>query len=320
VPQVRQSVPGPKTMGRSPTIALAESSTKLHEASAICRSPETPSPRVLSNRESPVNLKSSLLLTAASLILPVPHASAQASTPASSPTFDVVSIHQNNTATDGHHHIYNNPSESHFRTVNLSLKDLIQFAYDLPKSQILEGPSWLDSTMFDIDAKSDPSIDAELRSLPADQARRRKQLMVQALLTDRCKLTAHQETRELPVYALVIAKGGPKLKPSEINGTTISTGRSRLHVAGTDDTLALLARELAQVLGRVVLNNTGISGRYDLTLQWTPDDTLINGVPDPNQPPGIFTAIQEQLGLKLDSTKGPVPVLVLDHVETPSAN
>jgi uncharacterized protein (TIGR03435 family) len=157
--------------------------------------------------------------------------------------------------------MYNNPSDSHFRTVNLSLKDLIQFAYALPKSQILGGPPWLDSTMFDIVAKSDPSIDAELQALPSDQARRRKQLMVQALLGDRCKLAAHQETRELPVYALVVAKGGPKFKPSETNGTTINTGRSRLHIAGSDDTIAILARELAQVLGRVVLNDTGISGR-----------------------------------------------------------
>jgi uncharacterized protein (TIGR03435 family) len=265
-----------------------------------------------------VNLCRSLLLTTVSLAF-----AAQASLPAPSTPFDVVSIHQNNTSTDGHHHIYNNPSESHFRTVNLSLKDLLQFAYDLPKSQILGGPPWLDSTMFDIDAKSDPSIDAELQALPSDQARHRKQLMVQALLADRFKLTAHQETRQLPVYSLVVAKGGPKFKPSGMNGTTISTGRSRLHVAGTDDTIAILARELAQVLGRVVLNNTGISGRYDLTLQWTPDDastTPPNGAPDPNLPPGIFTAIQEQLGLKLESTKGPVPVLVLDHVETPSAN
>jgi len=267
-----------------------------------------------------VDCRNSLLLTAASLTLLVPPARAQASQPAASDTFDVISIHQNNTATDGHHHMYNNPSDSHFRAVNLSLKDLIQFAYALPKSQILGAPPWLDSTMFDIDAKSGPSIDAEFQALPSDQARRRKQLMVQALLADRCKLAAHQETRELPVYALVVAKGGPKFKPSEINGTTINTGRSRLHIAGTDDTVAILARELAQVLGRVVLNNTGISGRYDLTLQWTPDDVLTNGAPDPNLPPGIFTAIQEQLGLKLESTKGPVPVLVLDHVETPSAN
>jgi uncharacterized protein (TIGR03435 family) len=270
-----------------------------------------------------VNLCTCLLLTAASLTFAAPPVRAQTSVspaPNTLPAFDVVSIHQNNTATDDHHHIYNNPSESHFRTVNLSLKDLIQFAYTLPNSQILGGAPWLDSTMFDIDAKSGPSMDAELQALPSGQARRRKQLMVQALLADRFKLVAHQETRQLPVYTLVVAKGGPKFKPSKINGTTINASRSRLHVAGSDDTIAILARELAPVLGRVVLNDTGISGRYDLTLQWTPDDALTNGAPDPNLPPGIFTAIQEQLGLKLESTKGSVPVLVLDHVETPSAN
>ena len=239
---------------------------------------------------------------------------------AKAPAFDVVSIHQNNTATDGRHHIYNDPGESHFRTVNLSLKDLLQFAYGLPKSQILGGPPWLDSTMFDIDAKSDPSMDAQLHKLPSDQARRQKQLMVQGVLADRFQLVAHQETRQLPVYRLVVAKGGPKFSSSKINGTTIDPGRSRLHIAGSDDTVALLARELAQVLGRIVVNNTGISGRYDLTLIWTPDDAQTNGAPDANAPPGIFTAIQEQLGLKLESTKGPVPVLIIDRVEPPSAN
>jgi uncharacterized protein (TIGR03435 family) len=93
-----------------------------------------------------------------------------------------------------------------------------------------------------------------------------------------------------------------------------------LHVAGSDDTMSILARELAQVLGRVVLNQTGLSGRHDLALRWTPDDATPtpNGAPDPLEPPGIFTAIQEQLGLKLESGRG--PVLVIDSVEMPSAN
>jgi uncharacterized protein (TIGR03435 family) len=237
-------------------------------------------------------------------------------------TFDVASIHLSS-ATDGHHHIYNDPSESHFRTGNLSTRALIQYAYGMPESQILGGPAWLDSAMYDIDAKSDASVDAQLHSLPTEQARHQKQLMVQALLADRFQLQAHQETRQLPVYGLVVAKGGPRFKPSQINGTTIDTGRARLHIAGSDDTVAILARELAQSLGRVVLNQTGLTGRYDLTLKWTPDDAptpMKNGEPDASAPPDIFTAIQEQLGLKLVSTKGPVPVLVIDHVEMPSAN
>jgi len=241
-----------------------------------------------------------------------------AQTPAVS--FDVASIHINNTETDGHHHIISDPAESHFRTVNLALRDLIQFAYGLPDSQILGGPAWLGSDLFDIDAKSDPVVDAELHAMPTEQERRQKQLMVQALLADRFELKIHQETRQLPVYALVVTKDGPKFILSKVDGTTIDTGRARLHIAGSDDTIGILARELAQLLGRPVLNQTGLSGRYDLSLRWAPDDVAVSASSSPDLPPDIFTAIQEQLGLKLESTKGPVPVLVIDSVEKPSPN
>ncbi len=235
-------------------------------------------------------------------------------------SFDVASIHINNSETDGHHHIISDPAESHFRTVNLVLRDLIQFAYGVPDSQILGGPAWLDSIMFDIDAKSDPAVDAELHVLPTEQARHQKQLMVQALLAARFKLKVHQETRQLPLYALVVTKDGHKFKPSKANGTTIDTGQTRLHIAGSDDTMSILARELAQILGRIVVSQTGLSGRYDVSLRWTPDDAAAAAPSTPDIPPDIFTAIQEQLGLKLESTKGPVPVLVIDSVERPSPN
>ena len=240
-------------------------------------------------------------------------------TAAATPMFDVVSIHLNKTATDGHHHIFSDPAESRFRVVNLALRDLIQFAYGLPDSQILGGPAWLDSAMFDIEAKSDSLMDAQLHALPDEEARQRKQLMVRALLADRFQLKAHQETRQLPIYALAVAKAGPRFLPAKVNGTTIDTGRGHLHIAGSDDTLGLLARELARVLGRVVVNRAGLSGRYDLSLRWTPDDAAAIS-PPADAPPGLFTAIQEQLGLKLESTKGQVPVIVIDGVEMPSAN
>jgi uncharacterized protein (TIGR03435 family) len=247
---------------------------------------------------------------------------ARAQTPvADAPSFDVASIHESK-ATDGRHHIYNNPAESHFRTGNLSVRALIQYAYGIPEGQIVGGPAWLDATMYDIDAKSDGAEDAKLHALPSDEARQRKNLMVQALLAERFGLKAHEETRELPVYALVMAKGGAKFTPSQINGTTVNVSRAQMHIAGSDDTLGLLARELARNLGKVVLNQTGLSGRYDLTLRWTPEDgpaPMLNGAPDTSAP-DIFTAVQEQLGLKLESTKGPVPVLVLDKVERPSEN
>jgi uncharacterized protein (TIGR03435 family) len=162
-----------------------------------------------------------------------------------------------------------------------------------------------------------------MHTLPSEEGRLWKQQMVQALLVDRFQLKTHQETRQLPVYALVVAnpKSGPKFKPSEANGTTIDTGRSRIHVQGSDHTVTLLARELAQSLDRIVLDKTGIDGRYDLTLRWTPDDAAAtNSTPAPDAPPDIFTAIQEQLGLKLEPTKGPVPILVIDSGAMPSEN
>ena len=107
-----------------------------------------------------------LLLAATSFAIALLCARGPAQTAAAPPAFDVASIHVNNTETDGHHHIFDNPAESHFRTRNLALRDLIQFAYGLPDSQILGGPAWLDSIMFDIDAKSDPLVDAQLHALP----------------------------------------------------------------------------------------------------------------------------------------------------------
>ena len=247
---------------------------------------------------------------------PVDHSTA-------TPIFDVASVHLSAPSPDGHNHIWNDIHESHFRTGNLSIRDLIQYAYNLPKSQIVGGPGWLDSAMYDIEAKSSPEEDARLKAMTDEDAAQQKRLMVRELLKERFSLTTHEEMRVLPVYNLVLVKGGAKFQPSDHSGTRIDAGRSRIHVQGSDDTIGLLTRELAQSQGRVVVNKTGLTGRYDLTLRWTPDDAttpLLNGEPDPNAPPGLFTAIQDQLGLKLESGKGPVPVLVIDHIEPPSAN
>jgi len=238
-------------------------------------------------------------------------------------TFDVASIHSSPPSSDGHNHIWNDVHESHFRTGNLCIRDLIQYAYNLPKSQIIGGSAWLDSAMFDIDAKSSADTDQALKAMSTEDAAQRKRFMVQGLLKERMALSAHEETRTLPVYKLVLAKGGAKFQSSDVHGTTVDRRRSALHIQGGDDTLDLLTRELAQILGRVVVNKTGLSGRYDLTLRWTPDDApspSLNGSPDPNAPPNLFTAIQEQLGLKLKTGKAPVTVLVIDHIEKPSEN
>lgn len=260
---------------------------------------------------------SALLITACVLgVAPAHRTAAQTTTIPQG--FDVASIHVNQTATDGHHHIYNDPSESRFRTVNVSVRELIQYAWNLPGSQVLGGPSWLGSTMFDIDARSDAAADAALHQLSPFDARDRKARMLQELLIDRFRLRIHQETQQLALYKLILAKGGPRFQPAAVEGTTIDTGPTHMHVAGSDDTVSILAAQLARELGRVVLNETGLKNRYDIHLQWTPEAAVAAAAPD--APPNLFTAVQEQLGLKLESSRGPVPVLVIDSVEPPTAN
>lgn len=137
-------------------------------------------------------------------------------------------------------------------------------------------------------------------------------LMLQTLLADRFRLVLHRETKQLPVYELIVAKGGPKLKESAEDASTF------LHTDAKSITAAKVAmpmfvKLLSQQMGRSVLDKTGLSENYDFKLEWTPDEANGDG-------PSIFTAIQEQLGLKLEPSKGPVEVLVIDHAEKPSEN
>ena len=253
-----------------------------------------------------------------------------ASTPAASPVFDVAAIHQNNSdlSVRSHRsHIYSSPNDGNFRTINVSMKTLLEFAYAIPSTRILGGPSWLNSIYFDIDAKADSSVDGQMQNLSSDAGKLEKQRMVQALLADRFKLDTHLETRELPIYVLAAAKSGPKFLDSQAGGTTINGGHGHIQVEGGDNTVALLAEQLAEALGRPVVDKTGIQGRYKLALEWTPDDRTAppggdsaSGSPAPDSGPSIFTALEEQLGLKLESQKGPVQVLVVDHVELPTEN
>jgi uncharacterized protein (TIGR03435 family) len=246
---------------------------------------------------------------------------------AAEPAFDVAAIRENHSDHTARSHIVSSPTDGHLTVINVPMKMLLQFAFALPETRILGGPDWLSSIKFDIEAKSDSSVDDRLHALSSDDSKLLKQKMVQALLADRFKLIDHMETRELPVYALVAAKGGTKLQPSKSNGTTIDSWNSKIDIRGGDNTVALLAEELSKKLGRVVIDKTGIPGRYDILLIWIPDDgaappstgsTGISASTDSG--PSIFTAIQEQLGLKLEPQKGPVQVLVIDRIEMPSAN
>src|SRR5580698_4117338 len=240
--------------------------------------------------------------------------------PAATPKFDVASVKLNKGGGDGRSHIYSSSTSGSFRTANVSLKGLLQFAFGLPETQILNVAGPVASQTFDIDAKVDDATEEQIHKLSSDEVKLRKQQMVQALLIERFKLASHSETRELPIYALMVAKGGSKLQETKSNGLKVSQWYGRLEAEGM--TTDGLARELAKAVGRVVVDKTGIPGRFDVTLRWTPDQgpAKLNGEPIPDPPPSIFTAIQEQLGLKLDSQKGTVQVLVVDHVETPTAN
>jgi uncharacterized protein (TIGR03435 family) len=231
-----------------------------------------------------------------------------------------------------------------FDATNITLQMLIREACGVEDNQILGAPNWLGSENYDIEAKVDSSVADELQKLSGDQRKVAQQQMLQALLMDRVKLTLHHDTKQLPMYALVIAKNGPKLqeaKPGDTytsglkspNGLPIGPGMMMMQLGGGQITahgvpLADLVRQLTAQLGRAIMDKTGLTGKYDFTLKWTPDDgqSPLGGQPGPdNSPPpeswpSLFTALQEQLGLKLESQKGPVEVLVIDHVEKPSEN
>ncbi len=270
-----------------------------------------------------------IIATASSLCLAIlPAAAAQAPHPVQAPSaptpvaalvpapqFDIAAIHLHEPQPHEHVSIGSSPWDGHLRATNVSIITLIWWSYEMPESRILDAPGWTGSKRFDIEAEADPAVDAQLKGLSSDAGRKVKEEMVRALLADRFKLVTHNETRELPLYALVVAKGGPKLGALQNGGTSINLGKNHLEVQGSNS-LSLLAEQLSMAVGRDVIDKTGISGRYNLKLQWTPDDASASN----DSGPSIFTALQEQLGLKLEPQKGPVPVLVIDHVEMPTGN
>ena len=234
---------------------------------------------------------------------------AAAQTP--TPAFEAATIKPAATPSDGHTHI-NYPPNNRFSASNITVLNLMEWAYGMPEKQILGGPAWLGSSRFDIQAEAD--IGEQMKTLTSKQGSELKQRMVQALLADRFQLKLHRETRTLPAYDLVLAKGGEKLQPSKSNAKSIGVRRTSFTSEGLD--MTTVAEELAKITGRVVVDKTGLTGRYDFKLAWTADDAALAD----GDPPTLFTAIQEQLGLKLEPAKDPVPVLVIDHVDQPTPN
>jgi uncharacterized protein (TIGR03435 family) len=243
--------------------------------------------------------------------------------------FEVSVVKQNNS---GGSSSSSNFRSGRFTASNVSLKNLLQYqAYGIPESRISGGPKWISSERFDIEAKTDNAVADRLRTLPRDQRTLQTRRMFQQLLADRFKLAVHWETRDLRVYAMVLAKKGPRLQPSKEPDGHSGTSSNNEQFTAQGVTLAQMAdaltQEFSRELGRVVTDKTGIQGRYDFVLKWMPNSSaaLVNGGTDssaisPDSGPSLFTAIQEQLGLKLESTNGPVQVLVIDHAEMPSQN
>lgn len=236
-----------------------------------------------------------------------------------SPSFEVATIKPSEPGANGKAFLLKGRA---FSTYNTSLTDLIVFAYNVHKKQVIGGPEWLDKDRYDISGVPD------VEGAPGD---RQLEGMVQKLLADRFQLTFHHEKQELSVYILSVAKGGPKnlTKSDSEDGATMPIRpipggftmpmRNALMMDFTGFALQ------GAVLDRPVLDHTDIKGRYDFTLTWAPLGTEFGGnLPPPaaadNPPPGLFTAIQEQLGMVLTPTKAPADVLVIDKAEKPSSN
>lgn len=220
-----------------------------------------------------------------------------------------------------------------FSARNVPLRKVIQEAYGIYDEERLSGGSdRIEAEKFDIEAKIDEASGVDFKNISLSQRRS----MLQALLADRFKLSIHHELKELPVYALVIAKKGPKLQraASDVNsfggikgydGLITHSGRGSLEVKSFS--MSDLAQDLRYSAGRIVVDKTGLTGRYDFSLRWSPtsDSASATGQSANTQPsdssdPPIFTALQEQLGLKLEPIKYPLDAIVIDHVELPSEN
>jgi len=249
--------------------------------------------------------------------------------------------------------------EDTFRARNYTLRGVIRFAYETPigmNDMLSGGPDWLDSESYDVTAKMDAATADRLTKLSPDERKHTQAGMVQELLADRLKLAVHGEPREVPVYFLTVAKNGPKLKEAKpgdtyekafpyagkfadavkpgqiflVSGTRPGHNTQTIYAFGVS--IPTLASQLTFWSQRTVQDRTGLAGSYDVVLEFckeqsslgssagAADGQAVPSAADPCGVPPLLTAVQQQLGLKLESGKGPVEIVVIDHVERPSGN
>jgi uncharacterized protein (TIGR03435 family) len=216
------------------------------------------------------------------------------------PAYEAASVKINSSASGSSS---SHGSKGQIVITNLTLKSLIERAYTVKPFQVT-GPNWMEAVHFDIAAKYPPETKPDERSL-----------MLRTLLEDRFKLAVHRESKDVPGFALVVAKSGFKLKPVEPGGSSTDHNGGRVQtLKALKISMAQLADFVARTLGEAVVDQTAIEGVYDFELRWTNDDQPPTGVDAPQAPP-LLTALQETLGLRLQPRKVPVELVVVDHVE-----
>lgn len=255
------------------------------------------------------------------------------------PSFEIASIKPDHTGSDSMD-IHTEPDR--FIAGNVSAKFLIEFAFNIQPFQLSSGPSWIDSEHFDIDAKEDESRASELQNLAPGQSLTEMRLMLQSLLAERFKLAVTRQTEQRTVYRLVVAKGGPAFfqtaaPPRHAENTPadpaprkgiwfIAAGQIVVNDTSMSSFASFLARQ--PELDTPVADATDLAAHYDFKLEWTPENpTPLPGTQSSaaallTDPGGtsLFTALQEQLGLNLQPQKGPVELVIIDHIEQPSPN
>ncbi len=243
----------------------------------------------------------------------------QAMAPDASPSFLVATIRPTDPSTTRQGWSFESEGRQ-ITCANATLNDIVRIAYGVHARQIVDAPGWFSKERFDIKGVPDEPGVPSIQQL---------QHMYQQLLADRFHLVLHHETRDLPIYAITVAKGGPLLtpaKPEEVRSNAGNSGGVGFRILkATNLSLSNLALNLNLYEDRPVIDQTALEGKYDFTLKWTYDvsQDVSKDVSKENEtsaPPSLIVAMKEQLGLRLEAVKGPAPVLVIDQVEHPTSN